>query len=145
MTEPKDDIDALNSFLRGEISAVETYAQALRSVDNGAAKDILANNRASHATRVSLLQGEIHRLGGKPADKSGAWGAFAKAVEGGAKLFGDSSAVAALEEGEDHGLEDYRRDVEQLSPAVRSFVGSRLLPEQQKTHDALSRLKSIMG
>lgn len=143
-TTNKDDVKALNSFLRGEISAVETYDQALESVDHDTAKQILATNRASHAERVAILRDEIIRLGGDPEDGSGAWGAFAKAVEGGAKIFGDSPAVAALEEGEDHGLADYKRDLDKLSPEVKSFVTTQLIPKQQTSHDSMSSLKKIM-
>lgn len=143
-TTNKDDVKALNSFLRGEISAVETYDQALESVDHEVAKGILETIRASHAARVAILRDEINRLGGDPADGSGIWGAFAKAVEGGAKLFGDSPAVAALEEGEDHGLADYKRDLDKLSPEVKSFVTMQLLPKQQTSHDAMSNLKKLM-
>ena len=54
-----------------------------------------------------MLRDAIVACGGTPAEGSGAWGTFAKVVEGGAKVFGEKAAVAALEEGEDHGLADY--------------------------------------
>lgn len=142
-----DDIKQMNSFLRGEISAMETYTHALKNIDKGEhpqAARVLSDNLASHETRVRELRSEITRLGGDPAKGSGAWGAFAKAVEGGAAVFGDSAAVSALEEGEDHGLKDYRGDLEDLSPAARQFVAAKLLPEQTKTHRAASTLKKIM-
>jgi uncharacterized protein (TIGR02284 family) len=140
----KDDIDQLNSFLRGEISAVETYKQALPKVDHPTAQSILRNNLSSHESRVHSLRSAIQRLGGKPAEGSGPWGALAKAIEGGAKLFGESTAVAALEEGEDHGMKDYQSDVDKLSPGARQMIAGTLLPEQRKTHDSLARLKQIM-
>lgn len=142
-----DDIKQLNSFLRGEISAMETYTQALDNIDEKErpqAARILRENFSSHEARVRDLRAEITRLGGDPADGSGAWGTFAKAVEGGAAIFGDSAAVSALEEGEDHGLNDYRGDLEDLSPAARQFVASKLLPEQTKTHRAASQLEEMM-
>lgn len=142
-----DDINQLNSFLRGEISAVETYTQALKNVDHkehSQTARVLTDNLASHQTRVRDLRAEITRLGGDPADGSGAWGTFAKAIEGGAAIFGDSAAVSAIEEGEDHGLKDYRGDLEDLSPAARQFVATKLLPEQTKTHRAASTLKKMM-
>jgi len=139
------DIDRLNSFLRGEMSAVETYTQALDKVDNPIAAAVLRENQASHAGRVEALRSEIRRLGGDPADSSGAWGAFAKAVAGGAKIFGESAAVAALEEGEDHGLKDYQSDIADCSPTTRNLVTSRLLVEQRRTHDALARIKKIVA
>jgi hypothetical protein len=135
------DIDQLNSFLRGELSAVETYDQALQKLSTEAAiASPLQSSRTSHQRRVELLRSEIRKMGGEPAESSGAWGSFAKLVEGGAKLFGKKAAIAALEEGEDHGRDDYARDLADLSPTVRTFVQMQLVPEQQRTHDALSRL-----
>jgi len=142
---PKDDVKQLNSFLRGEISAVETYKQALGKADNPRSEAILRANKDSHAARVNVLSSAIRGAGGEPADGSGVWGAFAKATAGGAKLFGETAAVAALEEGEDHGLKDYRGDFKDLSPATKQLVATKLLPEQQRTHDALSDLKKTMS
>jgi len=144
-TNTSDDVDQLNSFLRGEISAVETYDQAIEKLKSEPAlAESLRACRASHDRRVSALRSEISRLGGEPADGSGVWGAFAKAVEGGAKVFGKNAAIAALEEGEDHGRDDYLGDLEKLMPATRAFVQTQLVPEQKRTHDALSRLKSAL-
>ena len=140
--DTKTDIDHLNSFLRGEISAVETYGQAIEKLEaEPAIGSTLANCRASHEKRVQVLRDEIRRRGGEPAEGSGAWGSFAKLVEGGAKVFGAQAAIAALEEGEDHGRDDYKSELDELSPEVRRLVESQLLPEQLRTHDTLSALK----
>jgi hypothetical protein len=137
----KDDITQLNSFLRGELSAVETYDQAIAKLgDDPAVRGKLDNCRTSHQLRATLLREEIRRRGGEPAEGSGPWGAFAQLVEGGAKLFGKKAALAALEQGEDHGREDYRAELDDLSPELRRFVEGKLLPEQLRTHDALSGL-----
>jgi demethoxyubiquinone hydroxylase (CLK1/Coq7/Cat5 family) len=136
------DVDKLDSFLRGEMSAVETYDQALEKLgDDPTYAAPLRAARESHRKRVELLRDELLRRGAMPSEGSGIWGGFAKLVEGGAKLFGAKSAIAALEEGEDHGRDDYRRELEELTPEARSFVEHRLLPEQLKTHDAISSLK----
>jgi uncharacterized protein (TIGR02284 family) len=138
----EQDIDQLNSFLRGELAAVKTYDQALAKLgDEAGINDTLLSCRSSHQQRAQVLREEISRLGGKPADDAGAWGSFAQLVEGGAKAFGKKSAIAALEEGEDHGRDEYQEDLEELSPPVREMVRSQLLPEQLRTHDALSTLK----
>ena len=141
--EKESDVRHLNSFLRGEISAVETYDQALEKLTRE--PDLAAplrTCRASHQSRADLLRTEIRRLGGQPAEGSGVWGGFAKLVEGGAKAFGKGPAIAALEEGEDHGRDDYARDLDDLTAATRSFVQTQLLPEQQRTHDAIATLKN---
>ena len=140
--EKEADVSHLNSFLRGEISAVETYGQAIEKLeDDPGIGATLANCRASHEKRVAVLREEIRRRGGEPAEGSGAWGSFAKLVERGAKVFGTKSAIAALEEGEDHGRDDYKSELDELSPDVRRLVESELLPEQLRTHDALSALE----
>ncbi len=144
MMTNQDSIKTLNSFLRGEISAVETYRQALETLTDFNARQNLETCRTSHQQRVELLRQRIMQLGGKPDESSGAWGAFAKAVERSAKAFGDKAAVAALEEGEDHGLRDYRQDVAKLDPDNRRFVEIELLPAQEQTHHALSALKRTL-
>jgi demethoxyubiquinone hydroxylase (CLK1/Coq7/Cat5 family) len=136
-----DTVDVLNSFLRGEISAVETYRQAIEKLHDKSEASTLNECLRSHEQRVSLLDGEIRRRGGKPAQGSGPWGTFVKVLEGGAKLFGVKAAIAALEEGEDHGRDDYKRDAPKLEPDARAFVQQQLLPEQLRTHQAMSTLK----
>lgn len=137
----KSSIDQLNSFLRGEIAAVETYQMALDKLDKtSTTRDELLVNMKSHQDRVMALQDAITALGGDPAKGSGPWGTFAKAVEGSAKLMGDKATVAALEEGEDHGLKDYKKDAGDINPDCQQIVG-KLISLQQQSHDRLSALK----
>jgi hypothetical protein len=133
----------LNKFLRGELSAVETYRQALERLGNTTCATDLAENKRSHEQRVEMLRSQVTRLGGVASTDSGPWGGFAKLIEGGAKLFGEKAAIAALEEGEDHGLKLYRNrsDLEKLDLATRDFVERSLLPEQERTHRTASALK----
>lgn len=137
----ENDVKQLNSFLRGELSAVETYDQCLEKIQNPQLSDTLRELRQSHHERARLLEEKVRQLGGEPSRESGPWGGFAKLVEGGAKLLGDKAAIAALEEGEDHGRDDYKRDLGALSADCQAFVRGQLVPEQQRTHDRLSRLK----
>jgi uncharacterized protein (TIGR02284 family) len=134
-------IDTLNRFLRGEISAVETYRMALDKIEDATLRARLEEIHKSHEARAAKLRNRISQLGGMPADSSGAWGGFAKLVEGGAKAFGTKAALAALEEGEDHGLRLYRDDLDKLDSATRSFTETELLSSQQRSHDAMSSLK----
>ncbi len=141
----EDNVDQLNSFLRGELSAVETYRQAIDKVEEDPSlRGVLERCKASHQTRADMLSTQITRLGGEPTTGSGVWGSFAKLAEGGAKLFGKKAAVSMLEEGEDHGLADYRRDLDDLDTPVRMFVENEILPAQRKTHAEMSALQSAM-
>jgi len=133
--------DELNSYLRGELAAVETYRMALDKLDkNSTARTELEACKRSHEERVAMLREHILRLGGSPATSSGPWGVLARAVEGGARAFGDKTAIAALEEGEDHGVRDYRDDLDRIAPEVREVVRN-LQSMQEETHARMSALK----
>ncbi len=141
-TNDNQNLDQLNSFLRGEISAVETYRIALDKLAiDSPARSRLDACRQSHAERVATLRGKILALGGTPSDGSGPWGAMTKMIEKGASVFGDVTAVDALEAGEDHGLRDYRQDLPKLGSTAREIVTTQLLPQQEHTHRTLSELK----
>jgi uncharacterized protein (TIGR02284 family) len=125
-------IDQLNSLLRGEISAVETYRQAIEKVDDEHASDATALRGVAqeHGEAAQALREEIRRLGGEADESSGAWGAWAKTVEGTAKLFGDAAALKALKEGEEHGLKDYREALGDVDEPARVLISTRLIPNQ---------------
>jgi hypothetical protein len=65
-------------------------------------------------------------------------------VEGGARLFGDRSAIAVLEEGEDRGRDEYLEKSDNLSPEIQRFVTVELLPEQRRSHDMLNRIQQML-
>jgi rubrerythrin len=138
------DIDTLNTFLRGEISAVETYRQAIDHVSDDKLRGQLEDCQQDHERRVEALRLRISELGGTPSEGSGLWGTFAKLVQGGADLLGEKTAIQALEEGEDHGLADYQRDADKTHGEVRRFLRMELLPSQKRTHERMSRLKRTL-
>jgi uncharacterized protein (TIGR02284 family) len=142
MATPNEDVvGKLNSLLRGEISAVETYRQALGKITDPSIKSQLQKCEEDHEQRIGLLQERIRSLGGTPEKGSGAWGVWAKLVQGGGDLLGEKTALQALEQGEDHGLKDYRRELDELDGETRTWVASNLLPKAEQTHGAMSTLK----
>ncbi|RYD38095.1 MAG: DUF2383 domain-containing protein [Verrucomicrobiaceae bacterium] len=100
-------IEILNSLLRGELSAIETYSKAIHKFPEAGAVQTLERIRTDHLHSVSILRDLIHRDGGHPSTDSGTWGAFAKTVESTASLLGPNSAIAALRQGEKHGIGEY--------------------------------------
>ena len=144
--DQKSSITQLNQYLRREISLVETYRMALDKLDkaSSARRDLEACLQ-SHRERVMMLQDAIITAGGKPVERSESWGVFAKVFEGGAGILGDEAAVAALEEGEAHGLTDYTADADDLDTAAHLLLAKRLMPEQQRTHERMSGLKKRLS
>ena len=121
----------MNSLLRGELAALETYRQALEKVHGDPAAAELQRLCDVHAAAVSSLRQRVIVHGGEPDVRSGAWGAFAAAVEGAAKLFGDAAAIAALKQGEKQGIADYEAALldADLAEDCLHLIESRLLPE----------------
>src|SRR6187402_3586888 len=112
--DTQNNVEKLNEFLSNELSAVETYKQCIDKVSGSSIASSLRELQQSHATRARQLRERIAALGGEPVKDSGAWGSFAKMMEGGAKMFSEKSALVMLEEGEDKGLAEYRNDRDEL-------------------------------
>lgn len=136
-----DTVARLSALCRGEISAVETYNQALDSGVLARFADQLRLCQSSHQSRSDILRRQIAALGGTPPVSSGAWGSFVKAVEGAATALGEKAAIAALEQGEDHGLNEYRQRTAELDLGSQALVREHLLPQQVETHRIVSTLK----
>jgi len=135
-------VTTLNSLLRGEISAVETYQQALEKFgcDYGATE--LQQFHDEHREAANTLREHVHLMGGQPEQSSGAWGAFAKAVQGTAKLFGNSATLKALKDGEEHGLHSYEAATEDddLNEECQMLIRTRLMPQTREHIAALDRM-----
>src|SRR6266540_4579784 len=135
-------VDALNELLRGELSAVESYDKALPAVDNQPRMGAdLRTCRASHEARAERLRAAILQIGGEPSHEAGAWGAFAKTVTTGARTLGVKAVISTLEEGEDHGLKEYKEAIPHLDPGLQRLVSDELYPQQVHTHGVVSALK----
>src|SRR4051794_27644277 len=135
-------IDTLNSLLRGEIAATETYQQALEKVGDEPEAAELRRIHKEHREAANELRQHVRGHGEVPDHGSGAWGAFAKAVEGTAKLFGNANAVRALKQGEESGLSSYNKalDDKDLAPECKSLIRSKLVPQTQEHISTLDRL-----
>jgi uncharacterized protein (TIGR02284 family) len=139
------DTSFLNSLLRGEMSARETYDQAIEKLRESKRPDLvntLTRIRGEHERAVVTLRNHVTAHGGEPADGSGAWGVFAQAVEGTAKAFGPQTALAALKQGEQQGLNDYERSIqnEDLAAECKTLIRGELMPQTQEHIGALDRL-----
>lgn len=138
-------IDTINKLLKDELSATETYQQAIDKLKEDMGLDnaiTLMPIFEGHKLAASSLEEEIRTLGGTPAENSGAWGAWAKIVQGGANLFGKTAALKILQEGEKSGTEDYEKVLldHELPAAVRTLIEGKLLPAQKSHHETLNKL-----
>lgn len=133
-TTPTTDVAALDSLLRGEMSAIETYRQAREKYGNDPGFQNLQSFQVDHRDAADQLWHHIERYGGKPSEGSGAWGAWAKTVQGTAKLLGNAAALKALKEGEEHGLKDYQDALEDKNLPADCQILIRGFMEKQREH-----------
>lgn len=118
--------DAMNNLLKSELSAIETYQQALEK-EEADAEHVAAVNELraildDHQRAAARIEAAIRQKGGEPVQGSGAWGGWSKVVMGTAQLFGDKAALKALKEGEESGLKEYEE-----------ALGDTGIPQDQKT------------
>jgi len=126
-------IQVCNSLLRGELSAVETYGQTIKKFEGDPAAATLCDILAEHEQTVALLRENVLHMGGEPSTDSGAWGTFASATQGVAKVFGESSALQNLRRGEEHGLQEYTEALanDDVMPECKEMISRELLPRTQ--------------
>jgi hypothetical protein len=135
----------LNSLLRGEISAIETYHQAIEKIGENNHLAEIRRLHDDHIEAANILRKHIHGHGGDPAKGSGAWGAFAKAVAGTAKLFGNAAALKALKEGEEQGIFEYENALkdDELPADCKSLIETKLLPQTKAHIPVLDHLLTV--
>jgi uncharacterized protein (TIGR02284 family) len=148
MGDTGEAVRQLNSLLRGEISAAETYRMAIDKVADGnntANAGLLREIQEEHGRAAQGIRDRIRELGGEPSDSSGAWGAWAKTVQGTMNLFGDVSALKSLKEGEEHGLKDYQEAIDDIDASSGQLIQNQLIPAQQRHINLLDQLINSAG
>jgi hypothetical protein len=142
-TDHQECIDVCNKLLRGELSAVETYSLAINRYVGKTAITELQRIRSEHALSAARLSQNVRDMGGTPEEDSGAWGIFAKAVQGAANLFGAESAIESLQRGEEKGRSDYEDALKNdgVMAEHKEVMRSELLPRINHHIATLERLE----
>jgi len=144
----------IKHLLNTEISAVETYEQALQEKEwkvlgPDPQVQALFHILVDHVQAASQLATEVQRLrpvNGTKATKG--WDSLshlrmdAARLFGDANPFGDKAALEALKEGEESGLKEYQAVLrhDALSPEVKPLIGSL----ETKQHAHVRALEDLM-
>lgn len=133
-------ISALNRLLRGEMSAANAYEIAMESLDSHP-RHVLRTCWNSHSQRCAMLRDRILLLGEEPADGPGIWGTVTTALTNGAAALGDERVIALLEQGEDHGNDEYGKILREatIDESTYLWLSEVLHPEQIRTHRLMSK------
>ncbi len=133
----------LDDLIRGEMAAVRTYDKALEKVKDEKEMAKLKMIREDHVNAVAKLKTFANKDVADDTKTAGAWGAFATAYTGGAKLFGNDAALKALTQGEEHGINEYKEAMEDdtIKPELKQMIKTQFLPKQE---EHIKTLKSFM-
>jgi hypothetical protein len=146
LPEGSEDPEILNSLLRGEISAAETYNMAINRLEGRPFIDELRQIRDDHHSAMRILQERLRAHGADAAQSSGAWGAFASVVTGTAMTLGATSVLSALRQGEEHGISEYQKAANgDISAESRMMIEGDLLPRCRQHVAALERISASLS
>lgn len=138
-------IDTCNSLLRGEISAVETYGQAISKFESPQRTKPLEQLRASHIVSVRRLSHNVNSIGGHAVKSSGSWGTVANTFQAAANLISYEAAVDSLITGEQHGRKQYETALADptIPDGCRELILSELLPRTTENTIKLHELQTL--
>lgn len=141
------DIETMNSLLRCQLAAVETYHQAMLKFEDPHVLTDLQTIQQEHVEAEILLREKVLELGGNPVDASGPWGACAAAIGGEANVLGPATALAALRQGEEHSINELEDTLthEEMHPDCKNLIRSNLIPTSRRHVAELDRLMGGMS
>lgn len=135
-------IEVCNELLRGELSAVATYQQALGKFMEPADHQALHEILEDHTHSAGVLRELVIAQGALPAQDAGMWGNLTKFLESAAVMLGESSALNLLRAGERHGISEYQHALEdrELMQEIKTRISSDLLPSLSRHINTLEML-----
>lgn len=139
--------ETLNHLLQSEVSAVETYTQAMNRFDDLEVISALQAVRDEHARAVRALRDQIIEFGATPLDTPGSWGSFDVLVSDDSEEIGPATVLALLCQREEHGLREYEAALGRSDLHLNSqrLICSKLLPGCRAHVEKLNALLGGMG
>ncbi|MEW5917378.1 MAG: DUF2383 domain-containing protein [Gemmatimonadota bacterium] len=127
-------VRTLNSLLRGEISAANTYGLAIPQVTASRSADAerLRSIAREHDATVKHIREVIVQFGGTPDEATTVWPPFVRSVSGPGHVFVEAAALKALKDGEEQGLEAYHSALDNLNAETVTFVRESVIPARMR-------------
>jgi hypothetical protein len=129
MSSTRATIEVCNNLLKGELSAIECYDLAVEKFDPEHEQPVLRAIRADHQVNAELLLEQLAGMGAAPPDGPET-GAFAQAVAETTSVLGEFPTLAALGEGEEHGIDECQEALRNpdVSEEIKIAIRQDLLP-----------------
>ena len=123
-------IKVCNDLLQSELSAVETYHQAIEKYAGATVTEELRHICLDHAHAAARLAARVKDMGGEPERAAGAWGSFATSVRTTENLYGEESAIEWLQRGEEMTRKQYQNALldDDVVTDTKGIIREELLP-----------------
>jgi len=139
--EQTSDTETLNALLRSEMSAVETYTEAMGKFNDQLVIADLQKIRDEHSRAVRELRDHVVRSGGRPSDGPKAWGVFISAIGGEKSAVSPATVLAALRQGEECSMSEYEAALEkEMHPDCQRMIRTDLIMACRNHVEELNRL-----
>lgn len=131
----------LDDLIRGEMAAVKTYNVVLEKVKNPSEVKSLSAMKADHVKAVATLKKFATTDIKEDTVTAGPWGTFATIFTETASLFSDKAALRALNQGEEHGVDEYNEALadKNIGPELKKEIRANLLPRQKGHVETLKK------
>jgi hypothetical protein len=133
---------SIDEILRGEMSASDSYEQVASNLSSDVEKSRLNEFKQEHLAAIDFWKTQATVDGAVPETDSGVWGKAVEAFVGTSKLLGNTSALRALREGEEHGLKNYQELLERddLTTVQKNQIKRQFIPTQEKHINSLNAM-----
>ncbi|NLM26334.1 MAG: DUF2383 domain-containing protein [Firmicutes bacterium] len=125
-------IDTLNELLKGELMAMNIYAETDDLQGDQQVMEMLSQFAQEHQEHARLLAQRIRELGGTPIERAGMAGAMATITSKFNALRGPAYLLEQLYSGEDKGVHSYEDRIDELDPVSQALV--RQIMEDDHQH-----------
>jgi uncharacterized protein (TIGR02284 family) len=139
-------IKVCNDLLQSELSAVETYHQAIEKYAGATVTEELRRICLDHARAAAQLAVRVQDMGGEPERTAGAWGNFATSVCSTENLYGEESAIEWLQRGEEMARKHYQNALldDDVVTDTKGIIREELLPSVIHHIASLERLEEAV-
>ncbi len=139
-------IKVCNDLLQSELSAVETYSQALEKYTEAPVVEELRRICLDHANAAAQLAVKVQDMGGAPENAPGAWENFTSFVRSAENLHGEESAIEWLQRGEEMARKHYQSALldDDVITDSKMIIREELLPSVIHHIASLERLEEAV-
>jgi hypothetical protein len=133
--------DRMGRLCAQELSAAQTYQQALTIAALSRHLGVLSRCYASHRGRAVALMERVVAFEGTASRSPGVWSPMKSILSTPVPIASERLVLGLLEQAEDEWLRNYQDELQNVSAADREFLSNRIVPAQEATHEAVGDLK----